>query len=51
MLAEKILLLANNSRLREEMGIRNRQRYLSVYTPEEYGKGMVDAFERIEAMA
>ncbi len=47
-LAEKILQLAADPARRQRMGRANRRRYAEQYTPEVYGRRMIEAFERIE---
>ncbi len=49
-LADKILLLADNRHLREEMGQANRRRYLNHYSPEVYGRNMIEVFEQIHGI-
>ncbi len=46
-LAQKVLLLAGDPRIRERMGQESRRRYELYFTPEKYGKRMFDAFEQI----
>lgn len=46
-LAQRILLLAGDPQRREQMGKESRRRYESYFTPEKYGKRMVDVFEQI----
>jgi len=46
-LAQKILLLAGDADLRERISEKNRERYLTVYTPQKYGERMIEAFEKI----
>jgi glycosyltransferase involved in cell wall biosynthesis len=46
-LAQRILLLAGEPQRREQMGRESRRRYEAHFTPEQYGKRMVDAFEQI----
>ncbi|MDO8675156.1 MAG: glycosyltransferase family 4 protein [Candidatus Omnitrophota bacterium] len=49
-LADKILLLADDRHLREEMGQANRRRYLDHYSPQVYGRKMVEVFEQIHGI-
>ncbi len=46
-LADAVLRLARDTSLRKTMGEANRQRYLSVYSPQRYGQRMVNVFEDI----
>lgn len=46
-LAARILQLASDQPLRKTIGETNRQRYLEVYLPQEYGRKMIEAFEAI----
>ena len=46
-LAEKILTLAANEKLRRAMGEAGRRRYADFYTPKEYGERMIKAFRLI----
>ncbi len=47
-LAEHIVALANDQPLRHKIGMANRERYESFYTPQKYGERMIRAFEEIE---
>lgn len=47
-LAERILHLAADQRLRKKMGELNRQRYVEVYSPQRYGQRMIDTFIEID---
>jgi len=47
-LAQKILQLAGDSHLRQQMGVASREKYLSHYSPQVFGRRMVEAFEQIE---
>lgn len=47
-LARKILDLAGDAHLRQQMGAANRRRYVSHYSPQVCGRGMTEAFEQIE---
>ncbi len=49
-LADKILLLADDRHLREEMGQANRRRFEEMYTLEKYGATMINAFRQMEMM-
>lgn len=46
-LAQRVLLLAEDPQMRKQMGRESRRRYESYFTPEKYGKRMIDAFEQI----
>lgn len=46
-LAQKILGLAKDEQLRKTMGQRNRQRYVQMYSPQQYGQRMIDTFVQI----
>ena len=46
-LAEKILHLANDPSLREQIGCINQERFVSYYTHEHYGRRMGEAFEEL----
>ena len=50
-LAERILRLASDQKLRETIGEANRKRYLKVYLPQEYERNMIEAFEAISQMS
>lgn len=47
-LAERILALAADRGLRQRIGEENRRKYLDAYSPERYGRRMIEAFETIE---
>ncbi len=47
-LAKHILNFAGDKNLRNEMGRNNRKRYLEMYTPEMYGRRMVEAFDQVQ---
>ena len=47
-LADKALLLADDSRLRQKMGQANRRRFEEKYTIEKYGQAMINAFKQME---
>jgi glycosyltransferase involved in cell wall biosynthesis len=49
-MAEKILYLARDRHLSEEMGKANRRRFEERYTVEKYGEAMIKAFQRMESM-
>lgn len=49
-LAQRILQLAADPRLRADMGAANRQRYLQCYSPRVYGQNMIKAFEGIQQL-
>lgn len=46
-LAQKILSLTKDDLKRHHMGQANRQKYLSHYAPEVYGKHMIDVFKKL----
>jgi glycosyltransferase involved in cell wall biosynthesis len=46
-LADKVLLLAGDRHLREEMGRANRRRYEEKYTLERYGESMTRVFQQL----
>jgi len=46
-LAEKILRLANDPALREQMGRANRERFEREYTHEQYGQRMIGVFDKL----
>jgi len=46
-LSEKILLLASDSDLRQSIGATNKSKYYLKYTPSQYSKNMITAFEEI----
>jgi glycosyltransferase involved in cell wall biosynthesis len=50
-LAQRVLRLANDPQLRSTMGEANRQRYLKVYSPREYGRKMIEVFEGIDKLS
>ena len=50
-LAQRILQLANDRQLRKSMGEANRRRYLEVYSPKEYGRKMIEAFDGINQLS
>lgn len=47
-LAQKILQLAGDAHLRQQMGVANRKKYLSHFSPQVFGRRMVEAFGQIE---
>ncbi len=49
-LGSKILLLADDRHLCEEMGQANRRRFEEMYTLEKYGETMIKAFQQMEAL-
>jgi len=49
-LADKILTLANDSKLRQKMGQANRRRFEEKYTLEKYGENMIKVFQQMEAL-
>jgi glycosyltransferase involved in cell wall biosynthesis len=49
-LADKILLLAGDRHLRQEMGSSNRRRYEEKYILEKYGEAMINVFRQLEAL-
>ena len=48
-LAEKIRRLVGDAGLRERLGRAGRERYRSYYTHEQYGRRMIEVFERLAA--
>jgi len=50
-LAQRILQLANDRQLRETIGKANRQRYLEAYSPNKYGRKMIEVFEEIDRLS
>ena len=49
-LADKILLLANDRHLREEMGRANRRRFEETYSLEKYGENMIKVFRQLSSL-
>jgi glycosyltransferase involved in cell wall biosynthesis len=48
-LGQKVLILAGDRQLRENMGKANRQRFEETYTLQKYGENMTKAFQNMEA--
>ncbi len=49
-LAQKILVLARDPQLCQKIGSANRQRYSEIYSPQQYGRKMVDTFMQISKL-
>lgn len=49
-LAQKILSLAGDPQLRQKIGSTNRERYVSVYSPQQYAANMIHAFAEIKKL-